>query len=59
MFAWKKGQPKERGQKYSNISKIATSAEITIEPCLDYNFAVEFIEKDWTHTDQESSKVCS
>ena len=44
---------------YSNISKIATSADITIEPCLDYNFAVEFIEKDWTHTDQESSKVCS
>ena len=47
VYAWKAGQPKERGQKIPIMNKNATSTELIIEPCVNYNFAVEFTEKDW------------
>ena len=47
VYAWKAGQPKERGQKIPIMNKNATNTELIIEPCVNYNFAVEFTEKDW------------
>ena len=47
VYAWKAGQPKERGQKIPIMNKTATNTELIIEPCVNYNFAVEFTEKDW------------
>ena len=49
----------ERGQKIPITDKTATSYNLVIDPCVNYNFAVEFIERDWTHTDQEESAIAS
>ena len=42
--------------KISNITNCATSFELTIDACVEMKFAVEFIERDWTHTDEEMSQ---
>ncbi len=51
---WKQGQNKDQGRKIT-IDKSMTSHEVEVEPCVNYKFAVEFTERDWTHTDEESS----
>jgi hypothetical protein len=56
VWAWRNGQPKERGINITIMDKAAVKADITIEPCVDYNFAVEFVERDWTHTGKETSQ---
>lgn len=57
IYIWKHGQPKERGQKIVLNDKTVSKKEVIIEPCVDYDFAVEFVERDWTHTDQKSSET--
>jgi len=42
--------------KISNITNCATSFELTIDACVDMKFVVEFIERDWTHTDKKMSQ---
>ena len=59
IYVWKVGQLKERGQKIYIADKTAKQHNLVIDPCVDYNFSVEFIEKDWTHTDQEESAIAS
>ena len=54
VYAWKQGQTKEQGRKL-RVDKAAVDVEVTVEPCVTYYFAVEAIERDWTHTDEEMS----
>ena len=42
--------------KISNITNCATAFELTIDACVDMKFVVEFIERDWTHTDKKMSQ---
>jgi len=55
VYVWKRGQPRNRGQKIVINDKTVTNTHLTIEPCVEHLFAVEFIERDWTHTDEELS----
>ena len=57
IYIWKRGQTRERGQKIVISDKTQSKAELVIDPCIEYNFAIEFVEKDWTHTDQEISQT--
>ena len=56
LYVWKNGQQKDQGQKISNITNCTTSTVLFIEPCVSYNFAVEFIEHDWAKADIKSTK---
>ena len=56
VYVWKRGQAKDRGQKIVVMDKTKSKLDLVIEPCVDYNFAVEFVERDWTHTDQKTSE---
>ena len=55
LYVWKNGQQKDQGQKIT-ITNCATSTDLLIEPCVSYNFPVEFIEHDWAKTDIKSTK---
>jgi hypothetical protein len=55
VYVWKRGQPRNKGQKIVINDKTVTKADLTIEACVEHLFAVEFVERDWTHTDEELS----
>ena len=46
---WKHGQPRNRGQKIVIANKTITKADLTIEPCVEHHFAVEFIGRVYFH----------
>ena len=56
IYVWKYGQTQDRGQKIVVMNNTVSKQELIIEPCVDYNFAVEFVERDWTHTDTKASE---
>ena len=56
MYAWRPDQTKASGQKINIKTKTATSYIVTVDPCVGYNFAVEFLEKDLMGTDKGTSK---
>ena len=45
-IVWKRGQPRNRGQKIVINDKTVTKADLTIEPCVEHLFAVEFVGKN-------------
>jgi len=46
LWVWRKGTPKERGLKHSIPDKDSVSFIAEVEACVDYSFAVEFVERN-------------
>ncbi|XP_059092832.1 uncharacterized protein LOC131888066 [Tigriopus californicus] len=56
IWFWKKGLERENGTK-ATVSSSVFSKEVTVDPCVEYNFQVELQENDLFGADIEQSKV--
>jgi len=57
VWVWKEGQEKSQGKKSILTGHQALKMEVSLEPCVFYNIAVDLKEKDWINSHHRESAV--
>jgi len=57
VWVWKEGQEKSQGKKSILAGHQTLKMEVSLEPCVFYNIAVDLKEKDWINSHHRESAV--